>query len=412
MAYYPMGGALGTENAPSIVAYPRAFIDAFSRLRVSTPETLFDSKLIYDAGSIFWDDQQTSGSGTTSTFNTNQASVTLAVAASTAGTRVRQTYQRFLYQAGKSMMAMMTGVLGNPATGITKRIGLFDGSNGMYFESSGSAVLAGDHMTRPNISPPLQVAGPITEPRILGADKSIFGEAVVAVRIPQISVQFDRPIANQGLAVQEAGGGSVTQNDGLVHVESGGAGYAKIATAEYVRYLPGREVYAVFTASFAPPDALSNQRAGIFDDQNGFFIGYQGVSFGITKRSSGADVFTAMPDFNVDTLSMEQFSHFTRGLVAETLAPANLNVYRIRYGWLGSAIILFEIMAPDGQWVLFHAIRQPNISPAASIENPNLPFTMEVFHTAPGGQRRDHVRVVGRRDHLLPDSHAESLQAH
>ena len=39
--------------------------DAFGRLRVSEPTTLFDSKQIFDAQPLLWDDQETSGSGTT-----------------------------------------------------------------------------------------------------------------------------------------------------------------------------------------------------------------------------------------------------------------------------------------------------------------------------------------------------------
>jgi hypothetical protein len=110
-----------------------AQLDAFARLRTSEPETVFDSKQIADNQALFWDDQQVSGSGTTSTYNTNQASSTLAVSASTAGRRVRQTFRRFNYQPGKSQLFILTGILGNGSTGITKRCGLFDDKNGLYF---------------------------------------------------------------------------------------------------------------------------------------------------------------------------------------------------------------------------------------------------------------------------------------
>lgn len=113
-----------------------ANLDAFGRLRVGAPQTLFDGKLINDAQPLYWDDQQTSGAGTSSTFNTNQASVTLAVSAATAGTRVRQTFRYFNYQPGKGQIVAMTGVLGAPAAGITARAGLFDGDNGVFFEAS------------------------------------------------------------------------------------------------------------------------------------------------------------------------------------------------------------------------------------------------------------------------------------
>ena len=110
--------------------------DAFGRFRVSSPETIFDSKLLFDSGSLFWDDQETSGSGTASTHSTNSASVTLAVSGLTSGTRVRQSKRRFNYQSGKSMLVMMTGILGVGGNGIISRIGFFDGNNGLFFENN------------------------------------------------------------------------------------------------------------------------------------------------------------------------------------------------------------------------------------------------------------------------------------
>ena len=85
--------------------------DPFGRLRVSQPFTLFDSKQIYDNQPFYWDDQEVSGSGTSSTHSAARASSTMAVAASTAGRRVRQTFQSFNYTAGKGQLIICTGVL-------------------------------------------------------------------------------------------------------------------------------------------------------------------------------------------------------------------------------------------------------------------------------------------------------------
>lgn len=114
-------------------------LDGFFRLRTSQPQTLFESKLVYDSQPLLWDDVETSGSGTTSTHSTFRASQTLAVSASTAGTRTRQTFRRFNYQSGKSQLVLLTAVPGAGATGITKRWGYFDDSNGIYFELNGTS---------------------------------------------------------------------------------------------------------------------------------------------------------------------------------------------------------------------------------------------------------------------------------
>ena len=117
-------------------------LDAFGRSRVGTPTTLFDSKQLFDNQSLFWDDQEVSGSSTTSTHSTARASTTIAVGATTAGNRTRQTFQRWNYQPGKSQLALLTGILDKSGggTGITRRVGLFDDDNGLFFEDDEGTV--------------------------------------------------------------------------------------------------------------------------------------------------------------------------------------------------------------------------------------------------------------------------------
>jgi hypothetical protein len=115
----------------------KANIDAFGRLRVSNPETIFNSKQIFDNQPLYWDDIQESGSGTSTTYSSARASSVLAVSATTAGKRTRQTFMRFNYQPSKSQLIFITGVLkkSGGGTGITTRIGLFDDDNGLFLES-------------------------------------------------------------------------------------------------------------------------------------------------------------------------------------------------------------------------------------------------------------------------------------
>jgi len=116
-----------------IVDTDNASGDAFGRLRVSNLTTLFDSKQINDNMPLFWDDSEVSGSGTTSTYNANQASTTIAVGATTAGKRVRQTFQRFNYQPGKSQLVVLTALLADAGVGNTACLGYFDDKNGLFF---------------------------------------------------------------------------------------------------------------------------------------------------------------------------------------------------------------------------------------------------------------------------------------
>jgi len=119
-----------------------ASVDAFGRFRVSEPDTLFDSKQIFDNQPLFWDDQEVSGADTTSTHSANQASSIIGVGASTAGKRVRQTFMRFNYQPGKSQAVLMTGTLQltGGGTGIVCGYGLFDDDNGIFLQDNEGTV--------------------------------------------------------------------------------------------------------------------------------------------------------------------------------------------------------------------------------------------------------------------------------
>jgi len=111
--------------------------DAFGRFRVALPYTVFDSKQLGDKRPLFWDDQETSGSGTGTTYSADTSSTVLDVSNTTAGTRVRQTFERFNYQPGKSQAIFLTLTPGATSTGITKRWGYYDDANGIFFQLDG-----------------------------------------------------------------------------------------------------------------------------------------------------------------------------------------------------------------------------------------------------------------------------------
>jgi hypothetical protein len=126
-------GIFDTYNQPcTITGFSGSVHDAFGRLRVSSPETLFDSKQLVDNQPLFWDDQEVSGGGTGSSHSTALASTTISVGATTAGKRVRQTFQRFNYQPGKSQLILMTGQIDEVGAGISAAMGLFDDANGIF----------------------------------------------------------------------------------------------------------------------------------------------------------------------------------------------------------------------------------------------------------------------------------------
>ena len=104
-------------------------IDAFARLRISQPYTLYDSKQLHDKQPLFWD-EITAGSATSVHSSTNAATI-MTVTASASDYVIRQTKQRFNYQPGKSHLVCFT-FHAPQQTGVTIQMGAFDGTGGTF----------------------------------------------------------------------------------------------------------------------------------------------------------------------------------------------------------------------------------------------------------------------------------------
>lgn len=209
-----------------------------------------------------------------------------------------------------------------------------------------------------------------------------FAHLMTAQSNNQIDIQFYRDTPASLVNVSATAGGSASASGGTAtfSTSTNSNGNAKGVTGQTTIYHSGAEMYALFTAAWpnGGGSAGSFQRIGLYDDNDGFFIGYEGTTFGITVRKGGSDTQTAKSSFSQDDLTGGASSQFTRTGSPEAIDLTKLNVFRVRFGWLGSAPIEFEILSPDDNWVLFHEIKQPNLSATASIENADLPITAHV----------------------------------
>lgn len=110
-------------------------LDAFGRLRVSEPYTLFDSQNRYAADNQF--DSATTGTGST-TFLSNEAAIQMSVTAGGVGSVTRQSYRSFPYQPGKSLSLLATFVMDSSTNAnLTQSVGYFNASNGVFFKNTG-----------------------------------------------------------------------------------------------------------------------------------------------------------------------------------------------------------------------------------------------------------------------------------
>ena len=127
-----LGRIVATSGDTVPVSINGTNTDAFGRLRVSQPYTLFDSQNRYAADTQF--DTATTGTGTT-TYQTDQSALDMTVTSGGAGSVIRQTFRSFPYQPGKGLLFLGTFVMdSNTSTGLTQRVGYFNTQNGVFFQ--------------------------------------------------------------------------------------------------------------------------------------------------------------------------------------------------------------------------------------------------------------------------------------
>lgn len=114
-------------------------LDAFSRVRVSDPVTLFSSQCQYDADPLLFEAGAT-GDGVAGSHSANTRMVALTVAAGT-GTSFIQSYEHIPYQPGKSQLVFVTGLLAAAVADVTVDVGLFNADNGLFLRQNGTSGL-------------------------------------------------------------------------------------------------------------------------------------------------------------------------------------------------------------------------------------------------------------------------------
>jgi len=215
-------------------------------------------------------------------------------------------------------------------------------------------------------------------------ERDVFENLITTSRENQVSVNFFEDTPENLVTVTTSSTGTATASGGLAlfSTGTGTTAFAKGVTTQSTRYL-GFEVYSMFTAAFTTPtNADSYQRIGIYDTTNGFFIGFEGTSFGATHRNNTSDEIIAQASFSEDLLDGGVSSKFTSNGSPVVLDKTKLNIYRVRFAWLGGGPVFFDVLSPDGNWVTFHKIRYPNTSALASLTSPNLPITADVSKTS------------------------------
>lgn len=158
---YQADVALGSNSQtnPVYTAFPVSSYDSFGRIRVSNPQTLFESTHVLSNNPLFWESVLTAGG--TATHQAARASMALAVTGTSGDKVVRQSRRYIRYQPGKSQQILTTFVLGAGATGVRRRVGYFDANNGIFLEQTVDGLFM---VLRSNVS------GSVVDTRVAQAD--------------------------------------------------------------------------------------------------------------------------------------------------------------------------------------------------------------------------------------------------
>jgi len=127
----------GTITDPTYVTFPPTNVDAFNRLVVAQPYTLFDSQNRFAIDNQF--DTSTATGGST-TYLPNESSVQLSVTTSSGSEVVRQTYRTMPYQPGKGLGLLATFAMNQGKTGLRQRVGYFNTQNGVFFQQNDTTL--------------------------------------------------------------------------------------------------------------------------------------------------------------------------------------------------------------------------------------------------------------------------------
>jgi hypothetical protein len=150
-----------TGGSTNIATFPSTSTDAFGRLRVSEPFTMFDSSYRYGDNQLW---STATATGGAAVYNAPQGLMDLNVTTTSGSSVRRQTTKVFSYQPGKSLLVMTTFVCAAPKANLDQKVGYYNAENGYFLEQDGLTT----YFVERSI-----VSGAVTNTRVAQADWNV-----------------------------------------------------------------------------------------------------------------------------------------------------------------------------------------------------------------------------------------------
>lgn len=165
---------------------------------------------------------------------------------------------------------------------------------------------------------------------------------------------------------------------------------ARRSSNKYLNYQPGKSQLILITGNFIDTSNCY-RRIGIFDDDNGIFIGVNNGTPMVAIRSNvtGSVVEDAInqSSWNLDTLDGTNNSSNPSGI---QLDVTKAQIFVIDYEWLGVGTVRigFEI---NSEIYYVHAFDHANIADSVYMATPNLPVSWEIEALENGTKTLDAI---------------------
>jgi hypothetical protein len=224
-----------------------------------------------------------------------------------------------------------------------------------------------------------------------GSNVSAFGDLIAVAHTPVVQLDFIYGINTQTGTTSIVTTGVADTSSSRLRLQTGvgAAGAATFTSQRIARYRAGQGMITRFTSVWTNSAASSTQVVGVGNTQIGYFFGYNGTVFGLSRRNGGSDNWVAQTSWNGDKCDGTGASGFNWD---KTLG----NVMMIRYPYLGYGDITFWVQnSVNGAWILCHTIQYANSSALVQVSNASFPFYANVVNSGSTTNLLMYVGSVG-----------------
>lgn len=264
----------------------------------------------------------------------------LTTSTTTASTAFLESTHHIRYRGGLGGMARFTALFTSPVTGTEQYIGLAD--------EIGSAAAAGT----------VTLTG--------GASGSVDGITIDSIEIMSGAESFDTDLTETAMNVVS----NINANTSAPNYSATSLGAVITIISDVRGTGPNGFVVTSSTTTITTTDANLSGGTNGEAFKNGYVVGYDGGIFGFHRFQNGVKFTVDINDWD------DPLDGF--GTSGVEIDQTKLNVFFIKYQYLGGGAIKIFYEKPDGDLIKAHTVPYANLFTEPSTHNPNFHFVMWV----------------------------------